>query len=256
MPPAITNQTESVFFQAPTGYSVTYQQLDNSLNACGYFLQFSSGSSSVPNYIANSPGYKPRYRYRLMEMMQPTENLGVYYGAATDWFVNNVAANSRILAENVIALALLPKLSPSDDPSGTALAPKYNYDSRIGLGVTTDVNWSGASTFPPDSFTATSLSGTTTTLTRHSQLPPLMHVVMIVIDEPSAIRLQGNSTTVPSAINFSTLFTDATKLTADIQSVEDVCNAKSGNITGNTVRLNYRIFTSDVIMRDAKWSNN
>jgi len=255
LPSTMTNQTHSVFFQTPAGYSVQYQQLDNALNACGYFLQFGSATSSVPNYVANAVGYKPRYRYRLMEMMQPTEGLGVYYGAPTDWFVNNVTSNSRIVAENVIALVLLPKLTPTEDPTGTALAPKYNYDSRIGLGATSDTNWTGASSFPGDSFTTTTSTGTTVTLTRHNQLPPLMHVVMIVIDEPSAIRLQGGATTAPSALNFSTLFTDATKLASDIQTVEDVCNAKAGNLTGNTIPLNYRIFASDVIMRDSKWSN-
>jgi uncharacterized protein (TIGR02599 family) len=257
-PTAITTQTHAFFFQAPLGYSVTYQKLDNALNACGYYLQFDAATSSIPTYITSAPTYKPRYRFRLMEMLQPTENLGVYFwpstGGVNDWFVNNAASNSRVLAENVIALVLLPKLPTSEDSTGTALAPNYNYDSRIPLGATSDPYWASASpSFPPDSFTTS-----TGTITRHHQLPPLMHLVMIVIDEPSAIRLQGTSTTVPAAINLSTknLFTDATKLASDIQSVEDICNAKSGNLTGNTLHLNYRIFESDVIMRDAQWSND
>jgi uncharacterized protein (TIGR02599 family) len=257
--PKISTQTHAVFFQAPLGYSVAYQKLDDALNACGYFLEFDDASSFIPTYIKNSPGYKARYRFRLMEMLQPTENLGVYDGAENDWFVTNAASNSRILAENVIALVLQPKLQPSEDPTSAALAPAYNYNSRIPLGATSDTNWSSASPmFPPDSFTTTTVTGSTVTLTRHNQLPPLMHVVMIVIDEASAIRLQGNSTSVPSAINLTgtPLFTDATKLTNDIQSVEDICNAKAGNLTGNTLPLNYRIFSSDVIMRDAKWSNH
>lgn len=258
-PTTIITQTHAVFFQAPIGYSVSYQKLDSSLNACGYFLQFDNAASSVPAYISAMPNYRPRYRYRLMEMTQTTENLGVYFGSPNDWFVQNAASSSRIMAENVIALALLPKLAPSEDATGTALAPNYNYNSRIPFGATNDTNWPSASPpFPGDSFTTQPASGSAITVTRHHQLPPLMHVVMIVIDEPSAIRLQGASTSVPAAINFSstTLFTDATKLAADIQSVEDICNAKAGNLTGNTLRLNYRIFYSDVIMRDAKWSND
>jgi len=272
-PTAITTQTQATFFQAPIGYSVTYQKLDDALNACGYFLKFDDAASSIPTYITAAPSYKARYRYRLMEMLQPTENLGVYSSTSVNnWFVANAASNSRILAENVIALVLLPKLQTTDDTSGAALAPAYNYESRIGLGATTDPNWPSASpAFPPDSFTASGIvttgsasagtltsTGTTVTLTRHNQLPPLMHVVMIVIDEASAVRLQGTSHTVPTAINLAgtSLFTDSTKLTNDIQSVEDICNAKTGNLTGNTMHLNYRIFSSDVIMRDAKWSNN
>jgi len=258
-PTAITTQTHAIFFQAPLGYSVSYQRLDNALNACGYYLQFDAATSSVPASVSSAPTYKPRYRFRLMEMLQPTESLGVYYGGANDWFVNNAASNSRILAENVIALVLLPMLSPSKDSTGTALAPAYNYDSRIPLGATADPNWPSASpAFPPDSFTATGSSGSTATVTRHHQLPPIVRVVMIVIDEPSAIRLQGNSTAVPAAIDFSgtTLFKNATNLTSDLQSVENICNAASGNLTGNKLRLNYRIFDSEVMLRDAQWSNN
>jgi prepilin-type N-terminal cleavage/methylation domain-containing protein len=258
-PTAITTQTHAIFFQAPLGYSVSYQRLDNALNACGYYLLFDAATSSVPASISSAPTYKPRYRFRLMEMLQPTESLGVYYGGVNDWFVNNAASNSRILAENVIALALLPELPPTKDATGTALAPAYNYDSRIPLGATADPNWPSASpAFPPDSFTATSSTGTTVTVTRHHQLPPIVRVVMIVIDEPSAIRLQGNSTAVPAAINLSgtTLFKNATNLTSDLQSVENICNATAGNLTGNTLRLNYRIFDSQVILRDAQWSND
>jgi uncharacterized protein (TIGR02599 family) len=263
----IATQTHAVFFQSPQGYSVTYPKLTSSLNACGYFLQFDDAASTIPTYVKSAPSYKARYRFRLMEMLQPSENLGVYYwpalGGVNDWFVNNAAANSRVLAENVIALVILPRLPATQDTSatGSALAPNYTYDSRIPLGDTSDPYWPTATpAFPPDSFGAINSSGTTVNATRHHQLPPILHVIMVIIDEPSAIRLQGASTAIPTAINFSALtpplFTDATKLNVDLQSVQDICNAKSGNLTGNTLRLNYRIFDADVIMRDAEWSNN
>ncbi len=262
-PTTVTTQTHGLFFQAPLGYSVTYPRLDNSLNASGFYLKFDDGASFVPDYIKTAPSYKARYRYRLMEMLQPTETLGVYFGNPNDWFANNAVSNSRVLAENVIAMIILPKLPPSQDTStnGTAMAPTYNYNSRIGLGQTSDSSWTTASpTFPGDQFSATTASGTTLNLTRHNQLPPVLHVIMVVIDEPSALKLQGTATTVPKAIDFATLtptlFSDATKLTADLQAVEDICNAKSGNLTDNTMRLNYRIFDSDVIIRDSQWSNN
>ena len=260
--PTVTTQTHAVYFQAPLGYSVAYTNLDNGLSTCGFFLKYDAATNSIPNHILTSPGYTPRYRYRLMESLQPTENLGVYTGGANDWMTNAVA-NSRVLTENVIAFIVLPKLPTSQDTGGTALAPTYNYDSRIPLGETgLDPNFSSATpAFPADSFTATGY--TTATYTRHNQLPPLLHVVMIAIDEPSAIQLQaatGGSATPPAAINLAALspvpFTDATKLTSDIQSVVDICNAKPGNLTGNTLHLNYRIFSTDVITREAKWSNN
>jgi uncharacterized protein (TIGR02599 family) len=165
---------------------------------------------------------------------------------------------SRPIAENVIALILLPKLPERQDASGAALAPSYNFNSRIALGAASDSEWPGASpAFPGDSFSAVNANGKSVSMTRHHQLPPIMRAVMIVIDEATASRLQGASTTVPSAIDLSNtgLFTDASKLAEDIQSVEDICNAKTGNITGNTQKLNYRVFSTDIIMRQAKWSN-
>ncbi len=258
-PAAVKTQTHAVFFQAPKGYSVVYDGMDNAINACGYFLQFDDGSAVVPDFIKNAPGFKPRYRFRMMEMTQPTEELAIYGNQSNDWFVKYAAANSRMIAENVIALVLLPKLSDrQDDPAeagkGVSVAPGYNYNSRIGFKAASDPSWSG---FPPDEFTAYPTGGDPVKATRHHQLPPVVRMIMIVIDEASAVRLQGNGTGIPAAINLSAtgLFTDATKLDADIQAVEDICNAKPGNLTGNTQKLTYRVFSSDIILRQAKWSN-
>ena len=260
-----STQTQAVFFQAPLGYSVNYQQIDNALNACGYFLQFGTATDAVPPHVLLSPSYKTRYRFRLMEMTQPSENLAIYSGTTTatanNWFVQNAASNSRVIAENVIALVLLPKLPDSqDDPNGAgqgvSLAPYYNYNSRVPLDATSDPWWPS---FPGDSFFAYPMATETATQgTRHAQMPPLMHLVMIAIDETSAARIQGNLTAVPPGINLNTttLFTNAANLAQDIQSVQNICNAQAGNLTKNTVRLNYRVFTSDLIMRGAKWSNN
>lgn len=257
--PAVKTQTHAVFFQAPQGYSVAYEGLDNALNACGYFLQFDDGSSVVPDFIKSAPGFQPRYRFRMMEMTQSTEELAIYGNQSSDWFVKNAAGNSRMIAENVIALVLLPKLSDrQDDPSesgkGVSIAPNYNYNTRIGLNASSDSEWTG---FPPDEFTAHPTDGGAVTATRHHQLPPVVRMIMVVIDEASAARLQGGGSSVPAAINLSGtgLFTDATKLEADVQAVEDICNAKPGNLTGNTQKLTYRVFSTDIIMRQAKWSN-
>ena len=80
---------------------------------------------------------------------------------------------------------------------------------------------------------------------------------MVAIDEVSAARLQGAATTPPEAINLAAagLFTDATKWESDLQALQDICSAKPGNLTGNTVRLTYRVFNGEIIVRDAKWSN-
>ncbi len=261
--PAIKTQTHGIFFQAPKGYSVAYDNLDNALNATGYFLQFDDGAAAVPDFIKNSAGFKPRNRFRMMEMTQSSEMLGVYDPSKgpnekNDWFTDHAGTNSRVIAENVIALVLLPKLPERDDASGVALAPRYNYNSRVKLGASSDSEWPGASpAFPGDPLTATDPDGKSALMTRHHQLPPVVKAIMIVIDEASAARVQGDSTSAPSAIDLSgtSLFTDASKLDEDIQAVEDICNAKPGNLTGNTQKLNYRVFSTDIIMRQAKWSN-
>ncbi len=262
-PTAIKTQTHAVFFQAPKGYSVAYEGLDNALNACGYFLQFDGGTAVVPDFIKNAPGFQPRYRFRMMEMTQSTEELAIYGNQTNDWFVKNAAANSRVIAENVIALVLLPKLSDrQDDPAaagnGVSIAPNYNYNSRVPLKAASDPAWPSATpAFPPDAFSAYPTGGGTISATRHHQLPPVVRMIMIVIDEASAAKLQAGGSGVPSAIDLSAtgLFTDASKLSADIQAVEDICNAKAGNLTGNTQKLTYRVFSSDIILRQAKWSN-
>lgn len=266
-PKRVTTQAHAVFFQAPLGYSVTYQRLNNALDSCGYFLQFDDASEMVPDHVTKTPGYKPRYRFRLMELMQRTEQSTIYDPNAKTpnaWFVDNAAVSSRVLAENVIALVLQPKLSPrEDDPArtgkGVSIAPNYNYNSRIPLAAQDDASWTGAvPAFPPDQFAAYPSDGSTTQASRHHQLPPTMHVAMIVIDEASANRLQGNGSAVPQAIDLSRtgLFTDASKLSDDIQAVEDICSARTGNLTGNRQRLTYRVFSTDILMREAKWSND
>lgn len=252
-------QTHGVFFQAPRGYSESYQGLDNALNACGYFLKFGDDGDAVPDFIQSASWFKKRYRFRLMEMIQPTEKLSIFQKTAEDWFAEPATTHSRVIAENVIACVLLPKLADrQDDPAaaggGVSLAPNYNYNSRVGLGSSSDPLWPS---FPPDAFRAYPTGSAPQDMTRHHQLPPVMRVAMVVIDEASAARIQGASATVPAAIDFTNkgLFEDAKKLDEDLQAIEDVCNAKSGNVTGNTQKLNYRIFRTDILIRQAKWSN-
>jgi uncharacterized protein (TIGR02599 family) len=266
--PAITTQTHAVFFQAPLGYSSTYAKLKSALNACGYFLQFDDAASFVPDHVKNAAAYVPRHRFRLMEMLQDTERLEVYTtgaspSTANNWFAQNAAGNSRIAAENVIALVLLPKLADRDDnPAaggrGVSLAPNYNFDSAIPLAATSNPFWPSASpAFPGDAFTAYPAAGGFRAMTRHHQLPPILRIVMVVIDEVSAQRLEAGSSIPPGLdLRNAGLFQDAGRLDADIAAVEDLCNAKPGNVTGNTLKLNYQVFTTDILMREAKWSNN
>ncbi len=70
----------------------------------------------------------------------------------------------RVLAENIVALILLPKLSSQEDPKGTKLAPQYSYNSLT--------------------------KNSDPAINSKNQLPPIVQVTMVAVDETSFARLQ------------------------------------------------------------------
>ena len=64
-----------LFFQAPLGYTETgnYSGLNNLVNTWGYYIEYASSSDSQPPFVAT-----PSTRFRLMELMEPSECLSVY----------------------------------------------------------------------------------------------------------------------------------------------------------------------------------
>lgn len=236
----------SIFFQAPLGFTdkTDYSGLGNLLNTWGYYLEFNTDAPFRPDLINGlNPPLPDRYRFRLMELMQPSNDLNVYHvlpGKPFDWVNSplNVVKPNRAthpLAENVVALVILPRLSEGEKAaSGTiypasALAPKYVYDS-----------------------TATS-TATDPELDPKNQLPPLVQVTLVAIDEPSAARL-ANGTQPPDlgTTGATPLFNtktnnSASQYAADLQTLETTLSTK---------RVNYRVFTTTVSIRAAKWSRN
>ena len=238
--PTTTNPTMGVFFQAPNGLTTNNANslLVNALNTWGYYIEYAGDTNNRPSFL---PGLNSRYRYRLMELMEPTENLSIYnYTSGNngytniDWISNSMAlpAPSRpahVLAENVIALILLPKLSPND--MGTtynvaSLAPNYIYDSS-----------------------QTNNNSTNGMLNPHNQLPPMIQVTLVAVDETSAVRFASNYSqlcTSPAPKGYANLFTDASQFTNDLSTLGSILSAN---------HLSYRIFTTDIILRAAKWSS-
>jgi uncharacterized protein (TIGR02599 family) len=243
----LTRPTHSIFFQIPGGFTSnsTLKQLNNTLNGIGFFLEFGNDDALRPSFLAGDTSIPKRYRYRLLQMQQATENLQIYSSSnGTAWFQNplgfgsiTVNASARpvnVLAENVIALVIIPRLSSTEDPTGAALVKTdYNYDSRTAK-----------------SYSATSASGTSMSGTTLHQLPPLVEVIMVVIDETSAQRLaEQNGTTEPDFGQkdlFKTI-SSSTNVDADIDTLEKNLIDK---------KLNYRIYRSVVGIRGAKWSAN
>jgi uncharacterized protein (TIGR02599 family) len=241
--------THGIFFQAPLGFvepQSNYRGLSNLLNTWGYYVEFSSDAALRPACI-NGTTVPLRYRFRLMELMQPADELGIYQftsGADSnslprnltyvghDWFTDAVGqGRAKVLAENVVALVIQPKLSPKEDSSGTKLAANYLYDST-------------ATNSDPE-------------INPKNQLPPMVQVTMVVVDEASMIRLSarydpGNSGLMPN-LGLESFFADANSYAADlfIDSGDGTTSLEERLVDEH---VNYRVFTTDVSIKGAKWS--
>jgi uncharacterized protein (TIGR02599 family) len=255
--------THAIFFQAPLGYSsgqVSTTALPNMLNACGFFVEFSGDAGDRPAFLATSGAQTVlplRYRFRLKQFIQPTESLGIYKftndaspSELNYWYNNPLqgvdAFNQRtsvtvpkvVTAENVIALVILPQRSPNyPAPSGAPveLAPQYNYDSRLWAPPTNDRSSLGYAT--------------------RNQLPPNVQVTMVAIDEPSAARLQLQNGTQMPDLGLGNLFQQASndpttgsfdKYQADLTTLQNTLISQ---------HINYRVFSTNVGILQAKWSD-
>jgi len=260
----------SVFFQAPLGNvndTTNLGAMDHLMNTWGYFLEIGTDADKFPSFLQNA--VNPRKRYRLMELMEPSEKLSVYrYQNDINnrlWFSQALTGTTlprpvRVLAENVVALVILPRLSLADEKrinpnpaTPPVLAPNYVYDSTI---------TPAASKNPA---TATTLTGTL--LNSNNQLPPVVQVIMVAIDEPSARRLEdlyssdpylgiGNN---PDPLSGQNLFTDPTHLNdsasgtpGDLTRLQNLLSSSANP----NIRASYRIFSSNVNIKGAKWSLN
>ena len=231
----------AMFFQAPLGYvnDQTYSGMGNLLNTWGYFVEYGDDSKYMPSF-AN--GIVPvRKRFRAMELMEPSESLTLYNAeiaaggngkyTGKDWFQTPLAKSVNVLAENVIALVLLPKLTPADQAAGgyndASLAKNYSYDSTQGN---------------PDK-----------NLNSKNQLPPVVQVTLVAIDEASANRMKDVDVTALTA-KLGSLFTDATQFSKDLN--KDPAAVSDGSLESylTTNKINYRMFTTNVGLRAAKWS--
>lgn len=158
-------------------------------------------------------------------------------------------AYARPMAENIIGLIILPKVPvkdrvdyntnpPSKNENALELAPEYEYDSWRVLSGTTQKH--------PE--TGVNLDNRA----RDNLLPPIVQVTMIAIDEPAAIKMNLGLTGKPKW--FDDKFKKAEyeiDYQEDIQELEK--ELKDDKQFGT---INYRIFTTDVVIRGSKWSRD
>lgn len=256
--------THCIFFHAPLGLVDDTQPnsqihgLESLLNVWGYFVELNDDANLRPSILPVSSTAVPlRVRFRLMEMMVPAEKMRTYQytsgmsaGTPTtaqpnakkyvgkDWYqsiVNSTDPNTHVLAENVIALVLHPELSAQDraalaKATGSAnaeLATDYLYD-------TTNTN---ANSY----------------LDTKDQLPPVIRVTMVAIDEASASRLNLKADS-QNIFEVQNKFQDASSFKQDLAMDPTQSSDTSLERKLVSMKVNYRVFTTTVPIWGAKWS--
>jgi uncharacterized protein (TIGR02599 family) len=223
--PGATGTGEAVFFQAPanrTSDAASYGGLGGLLNACGFFIQYGSDAAWLPAHVNPS---QARERFRLMQWMQDTEQLEVYEKAGSAWIPSPTKTEELPgavpVADNVVALVIWPK---EEGAPANPILNSYSYDSR----------WKSYNA-PWESRESAS-----------HQLPPILQVALVAIDEASALRLGSSlKSTVDGCL--AGLFEKPPKdnFSDDIKTLE-------GRLTAKAITV--RSFVSAVPMREAKWS--
>ncbi len=237
--PALANAApgQAVFFQGPFGDHDTtdWIGLNTLLNSWGYFVTFGDDRDTRPGFLApDDPA--PRHRFRLIEFRQPSEAFLVYReklsASGTSpanlyrWFRDPVGAGQglEVLAENVVALILRPLAPEGDLDQPTDLAPAYHYDTRA-------FQHNVGGTFQRER-------------SRH-QLPPLLEITLVVIDEASAVRLQSMHGDQAPDFGIDSLFKNAANFADDLESLARTLEQQ---------RVSHRILTRTVRLRNARWS--
>ncbi|XHR30932.1 MAG: hypothetical protein ACFUZC_10275 [Chthoniobacteraceae bacterium] len=218
--PGTPGTGQAVFFQAPTTYTTNtkaYGGMDGLLNACGYYVSFTA-NTTIPPHISAAKQGTSHYRYRLMQLMVAAENNKVYTSSGSNtWFTATTDAPHPV-TDNVIALIIR-----AQDPSAAQpdLSANYTYDSQLNA------------TAVPQPLTA-------------AQLPPVLQVTMVAIDESCAKRIENGSDQ-PAIIE--------TALAGKFQIVSqydiDLKNLEAALLASH---MQYRILFATVPLRESKWT--
>jgi uncharacterized protein (TIGR02599 family) len=207
---------DSVFFTAPQGYTQTDAHLgmQHLLNALGYFVEFSD-EENAPAFIFPATH---RWRWRLKEIVQPSESLHIYaLPTSAAWVQQAVQARAptAVLAENIVTLAVL--CEPAANDTTSALATTFQYDSRNAASAVT-----------------------------RAQLPPRVRLALVAISEASAQILAAQNGSAPPPVVPSTLFVNAGSFDADLASLD-------ATLTGRGLR--HRIFQREILLPATAWTN-
>lgn len=174
---------QAVFFQAPEGESASpaLARLDSLLNTAGFFLEVGSDVSELPPTM---PPSAARTRYRVYELVEPSENFSIYgltsgnalYDGA-DWFTGPLAVRgySRRLADNIVAM--LFRADYFDTSGNPTSAFAYSSAPTVGASQPIEAN----------------------------NLPVSVRVTMVAVDENSARRIEEQALTLVDAVDEESL---------------------------------------------------
>ena len=212
----------AIFFEAPLGYTATsgqYGGMDSLLNTVGYYVSFIDGPR--PLHVRSATPF----RYRLMQLLVPVESNTIFTNATNLRWFSDFTASATPIADNVVALLIRPQ-DPAAVPPDLAPAA-YAYDSYD----------------PADA----SPGGTTDTQRLASaQLPPVLQVTLVAIEEASALRLERGDAP-PSAIVAAL----SGKFAAPARYADDLAALSAAFDEAN---IRYRIFSGTVPLLEAKWT--
>jgi len=128
-----------------------------------------------------------------------------------------VPTESVDIATKPLPPSIEPRLSTSEDSTGTALSPAYIYD--------------------------TTTSNAMPKLNHKHQLPPIVDIAVVAISETTANRIQWDSS--PPNFGTSDLFKEAIKMDADLETLRTNIDAQG---------LSARVFRTSVPISAARWS--
>jgi uncharacterized protein (TIGR02599 family) len=260
---AAKNPGDAIFFQAPLGDTDanSLAPLSRAMNSTAFFIQYGAPDSDIlPNWL--KPTSSDVKRFRLMQVVVPTESLQIYNSTADatydlNWLSafktprSSAQPTVRVLAEDIPLLIFRLRLSPQDEKTsasslgavysdatrGSVLSPKYHYDSRA---------WEPS--YPNGQRVLAGAGGAARASLMRNQVPPIADVVMISVDRRSLSRFDQASDNPPTQLQVPAgLFTDSAKLDADLTAY-----GKQLSDAG----ILYRVFRTSVEIQGAKWSNN
>lgn len=224
--------SHAIFFHAPFGLhdNQNWQDFSVLLNGWGYYIDYGS-ESNVPAFL----GGDSRNRFRLIELQIPADEMTTYEDDLQrdppqynlyEWFQNQIdAGHSRPLAENIIALIIAPEAPEQALTNPYDIAPAYLYDTRA---------WQK------------NIGSSENQERSKHQLPPLLRITLVGIDETSALRLQKLNGSARPDFGLERLFINQQNYSSDLETLETELQRQN---------INYRVFSTVIRLRNARWSD-